>query len=378
MTSWPIKELREVCDIVSPGVREFEGVKKYIATADLNRNEITNFVDIYYNKRPDRANVEVLKGDILLARMARTDKFLLANIRHQNNYIFSTGFAVLRSHKNINPIYLFYFISSRYFSLQKDKLATGATQKAINNESLKKIKIPFPSLLVQQKIVERLDKIIEAQKLNDVIIKKIDELFYSSLIKEFDQIVKFCDFKKIKEICEKPQYGYTASATQEKVGPKFLRISDIQNGIVSWNDVPYCKCDKVGKYLLRDGDIVFARTGATVGKSFLVKNIPQSSVFASYLIRLRLKDLVIAEFLYAYFQTDYYWNQIMGEESGAAQPNVNGSKLSGLKIPVPSLEVQKKIVTKLFSVWEYKKQLLIQKYRLEELFESILDKSLRK
>ena len=78
-------------------------------------------------------------------------------------------------------------------------------------------------------------------------------------------------------------YGYTASATDVDTGVKLLRITDIQNNSVEWNDVPYCEITEpvVIKYLLKEGDIVFARTGATVGKSYLIgKNLPKS-VFAS-------------------------------------------------------------------------------------------------
>src|SRR4051812_15425050 len=86
-------------------------------------------------------------------------------------------------------------------------------------------------------------------------------------------------------------YGYTESASSEAVGPRFLRITDIQNDKVDWDGVPYCKiaASDLPKYRLASGDIVFARTGATTGKSFLVDD-PPDAVFASYLIRLRLLD----------------------------------------------------------------------------------------
>lgn len=83
-------------------------------------------------------------------------------------------------------------------------------------------------------------------------------------------------------------YGYTEKASIQEVGPRFLRITDIQDGDVNWNAVPFCKVnrDDLAKFKLADGDIVFARTGATTGKSFLIKN-PPNSVFASYLIKVQ-------------------------------------------------------------------------------------------
>ena len=90
----------------------------------------------------------------------------------------------------------------------------------------------------------------------------------------------------VGDIAKKIQYGHTESANANQVGPKFLRITDIQERSVDWGTVPFCVCtdDQHEKYRLNAGDIVFARTGATTGKSFLIQN-PPDSVFASYLIR---------------------------------------------------------------------------------------------
>src|SRR5688500_855276 len=76
---------------------------------------------------------------------------------------------------------------------------------------------------------------------------------------------------RIAESCYKPEYGYTASAEQEPVGPRFLRITDIQEQGVDWDSVPYCRCDEntKRKHRLQPGDLLFARIGATTGKNFL-------------------------------------------------------------------------------------------------------------
>ncbi|MBP0018792.1 MAG: restriction endonuclease subunit S [Cyanobacteria bacterium SBLK] len=141
-------------------------------------------------------------------------------------------------------------------------------------------------------------------------------------------------------------YGYTAKASFEETGAKFLRITDIQNDSVNWDKVPYCsiKDSDFDKYRLIDGDIVFARTGATTGKSYLVRN-PLRAVAASYLIRLRLNDPSVSpNFIAKYFQTYEYWNAISLGMSGSAQGGFNASKLSNLVVPIPSLREQKKIV----------------------------------
>jgi type I restriction enzyme, S subunit len=102
--------------------------------------------------------------------------------------------------------------------------------------------------------------------------------------------MKGWEVKKLAEVSA-INYGYTESASSRPVGPRFLRITDIQDDHVDWKSVPYCEIATadLSKYRLASGDIVFARTGATTGKSFLV-DAPPNAVFASYLIRLRLLD----------------------------------------------------------------------------------------
>ncbi|WP_421842475.1 restriction endonuclease subunit S [Marinobacter algicola] len=142
------------------------------------------------------------------------------------------------------------------------------------------------------------------------------------------------------------RYGYTAKASWDKQGPKFLRITDIQNGAVHWDAVPTAKMDKTDfeKHRLKSGDIVFARTGATTGKSYKISS-PPDAVPASYLIRLRLKDTnILPEYVSYFFQTEAYWNVINLGTSGSAQGGFNASKLSQLTIPKPTLSEQKRIV----------------------------------
>lgn len=156
------------------------------------------------------------------------------------------------------------------------------------------------------------------------------------------------------EVAESVDYGVTASAAQQPVGPKFLRITDIQDGGVDWENVPWCDCDarNAANSQLRPGDIVFARTGATTGKSFLIRKCPMDAVFASYLIRVRVGTLVEPCYLSHYFQTPQYWAQINQSARGAAQPGVNATTLKNLKIPLPPIPEQRRIATVLDKVEE--------------------------
>ena len=154
---------------------------------------------------------------------------------------------------------------------------------------------------------------------------------------------------KLEDVAESIQYGHTTSSTQEAVWPRFLRITDIQDRRVDWETVPYCSIPKnqIPKYRLAKGDLLFARTGATVGKSFLITTEIPESIFASYLIRVRVTDAVDPQFIAYYFQSAQYWQQISDNSPGIGQPNVNGSKLAKITFPLPPLPEQRRIVARI-------------------------------
>lgn len=153
---------------------------------------------------------------------------------------------------------------------------------------------------------------------------------------------------RMADVVQKLDYGISASSNPRKEGARFLRITDIRNGRVDWEDVPGL-AESVAiteNQKLRDGDILFARTGGTVGKSFLVSD-PPDACFASYLIRLRCKPEVTPHFLSLFLQSDDYWDQIRAAARGGAQPNINTKSLADLKLSIPPIETQHRIAAEL-------------------------------
>ena len=156
------------------------------------------------------------------------------------------------------------------------------------------------------------------------------------------------------DLATKVDYGLTASASVTDDGPRFLRITDIQNGQVRWEGVPSCECSgaEQAKYRLEASDIVFARTGATTGKSYLINDCPNGAVFASYLIRVRPNGHVVPAYLAYFFQSPDYWRQVRAGSTGSAQPGVNATKLKSLVVPLAPLAEQQCIVSILDEAFE--------------------------
>jgi len=158
---------------------------------------------------------------------------------------------------------------------------------------------------------------------------------------------------KLGEMCAKPQYGFTQSASQEPVGPKFLRITDITSGYIDWDKVPYCRADQraLEKYRLTVGDILFARSGS-VGAVILIKEQPPvDAVFASYLIRVRVNQtVVLPEFVELLVKSNFGQSQLVPR--GAAQKNINAKRLQQIIVPLPPLPEQRRIVARIEELME--------------------------
>lgn len=139
----------------------------------------------------------------------------------------------------------------------------------------------------------------------------------------------------LQSIIKEPQYGYTASAAN-KGNVRFLRITDINGFSIDWQRVPFCQCDRdqFDKYRLSENDILFARIGATTGKSYIVKRAPDA-IFASYLIRVRTNGKTDPDYLYFFFQSDAYWRQINENKNNNLKKGVNASILKSIEVPLP-------------------------------------------
>lgn len=160
----------------------------------------------------------------------------------------------------------------------------------------------------------------------------------------FAELFKTNQTTNLKYYLESTQYGYTASALSGG-SHKLVRITDIKANGVDWDSVPFCNCENDKKFLLKKDDILVTRTGGTVGKSFIVKDCPEKSVYASYLIRLRLNEKANIDFINMFLNSYLFWNQIFDLKSGAAIPNVNAEKLKEIKIPLCTLEQQVEILS---------------------------------
>ena len=224
-----------------------------------------------------------------------------------------------------------------------EQLRASILQQAMEGKLVKQDPNDEPASVLLEKITEEKARLIKEKKIKRT--KKLPAITDEE--KPFD-IPGSWEWVRLGQLASSVRYGFTDSA-KGSGNARFIRITDIQHGSVNWNNVPFCNVpsEKLDDLRLLNNDILIARTGGTVGKSFIVHDVEQTSVFASYLIRIRMVNIQLTNFIAYFLQSPLYWKAISEKQSGTGQPNVNASKLSEIIIPLPSLEEQKRIVAKI-------------------------------
>lgn len=336
-------------------------------------------------------NYIVYPWELVIAMSWATTWKLAINNKNKNYYLNQrVGKFIFK--EDVTKKYCHYFLWTKI-----EENLHKSSWSAIPNLSTKQIleiQIPLPPLEEQKKIVAYLDELnatisklkseyqSQLAMLDEMRNSSLDLAFWGSRERERAYNLNNWKWGKLGDVCEKIQYWFTGKII-EGGRYKYLRITDIQNSEVDWTSVPFVSINEIEakKYLLKSWEIVFARTGATVGKSFLIWEIWENKVFASYLIRIIPQYVRIkSEFLKYFFQSKIYWKQIFADATGAAQPNFNAKKLSFLKIPLPDIETQSQIVSHLDQVHQQitmlKTQVNSQIEHCDELWQSSLEKVL--
>ena len=220
-----------------------------------------------------------------------------------------------------------------------------------------------PASVLLDKIRQEKERLIKEKKIKrdknaSIIYRGEDNSYYEKIlatgeVKCIDEEISFdvpngWEWERWGNISQSIQYGYNAPALEHGV-IKMVRISDIQENCVLWDNVPYCQIEEndIDTYLLKVNDILFARTGGTVGKSFLVEEVPEKAIYAGYLIRTRYSSLLNPRYMKSFMESQLYWEQLKNGTIATAQPNCNGKTLAKMLLPIPPTKEQDRIVEKL-------------------------------
>ena len=372
------------------------GTIPWIKTGELNDGYIYDVEECITDKAFEESSVRLNPiGSVLIAMYGATiGKVGILGINATTNQACCACIPIL-----IDNRFLFYFLKGN-----KDQFINsshGGAQPNISKEIIVQSRFPLPPLAEQKRIVEILNDVLAQIDIIDALQQQYEfdreilkgkiidagirgklteqlpedgnaENLYAHIQEVKANLIKEGKIKKEKslaeitpdeipfeipqnwkwvrwgDISERIQYGFNAPA-KESGRIRMVRISDIQDGKVNWDSVPYCDIAEtdIQEYLLHTNDILFARTGGTVGKSYLVTDVPEDSVYAGYLIRTSYSSLICAQYIKAFMDSELYWKQLQNGTIATAQPNCNGKTLSKMIVPLPPLDEQKRIAYKI-------------------------------
>ena len=206
--------------------------------------------------------------------------------------------------------------------------------------------IPIPqSEEIQEKIVQTLDKFTDyvTELTSELTSRKKQYSYYRDKLLSFEDEVYQVEWKTLGEVA-RFNYGYTDKA-KETGDIRFIRITDIdENGYLKSNDKKYISLTEESRnYLVRHGDLLMARTGATYGKTLFI-DTNETSAYASFLIKITPSEKLNSRYYWHFSKSELYWKQANNLVSKAGQPQFNANSLKNVKIPIPSLEIQSRIV----------------------------------
>ena len=338
-------KLGDICEIVSgstpkTSVKEYwDGDIKWITPAELTDDSY--IIDDTARKLTELGVKKTgltpfPAGTVILSSRAPIGKVAIAGCEMYCNQ----GFKNCICSDKINNKYLYWFLKGNTAFL--NSLGRGATFKEISKGIVGNIEINVPDVADQEKAVVNLEKLSEIIKLRKSELEEFDNLIKARFVEMF--VSKNYPREDLDSLSYgKGEYGaQSASMEYDPSRPRYVRITDINDdGSLNEDYVCSSNTDDDETYKLTYGDFCFARMGATVGKTYAYKSGNQ--IFAGYLIRYKLRlDKVIPEYLYEFTRLDEYWNWVLLNQSGAAQPGINAKKYGSLLIPIAPLEKQQK------------------------------------
>ena len=336
--AFPMMALGEVAEYARCKVQKFEGEKVYFATKDIGIQKINGHSVVSFDNRPSRADCMPKINDVGFALMKNTKKVFIVN-ESISRCIFSTGFGFLRPSEKIVPLFLLYLVISDQFHRAKDAKTPDSIMSAIRPKAVMAINVPVPSLEEQIRIVAEIDDYAKVRDGADAVVQN-----WRPTVK----ISPAWPLVKLGEVASS-QYGFTATA-KNSGNVRYLRITDIdKGGAIKPSAKKYIDADAavMKKYALSENDIVIARSGS-IGRMAICQNTDFPMVFASYLVRLKLDVSRLSPMYLFYFsQTPLYWEQVRRMVVTVAQPNLNAEKMKAIKIPLPPLAEQERIIAEI-------------------------------
>lgn len=359
----------------------------YISTKDieLGSNKVNYFNDMYIDIEENKKFKIANKGDILLCIEGGSAGKKIARLDY--DVCFVNKLCCFKGSDKVYNDFLYYYLQSDLF-LSQFNLNMSGLIGGVSQSLIKEFNIPLLSKERQKKIanyldnkVSLIDETIENNKKEIELLDEYKKNIFSDVIKEYN----FKNYKLKYLTNKKLQYGANSSGVVYRDDlPRYVRITDILNNTLKEQDKLSLQEDKAKDFILKDGDILFARSGGTVGKSFMYENKFGRCAFAGYLIRASFNNKELAQYVYNFTNSVLYekWKNSIFIQSTIQ--NIGADKYSNMLIPIPIdfdnvVRVNNKInkiIIKLDKVIEYRNQIIekLEEYKKSLIYEAVTGK----
>ena len=285
--------------------------------------------------------------------------------------ICSTDILVLRPLEGILNEYLYYLVQSNPFLSLAMSDAVGTKMPRTSWKRLGGFEFLLPPFFEQERIAEILSSVDSSIRATEAVIAQaervkrglMEDLLAGGWGNEaivLGKVPEGWNSRELKEICSiRGEYGANApKSNYDPRLPRYVRITDIDDrGNLQEATTVSIPREKAASYILDEGDIVIARSGATVGKSYIHTADNGECAFAGYLVRFRLKpEIASYDWLKFVLQSKPYWDWVRDNQRAGAQPNINAKEYGNYPLKVPPLAEQQRIARILGSIDELMSQ----------------------
>ena len=347
---------------LNAAAKKYDGKNKYIRITDIDENSHCFNDDDLTSPDIDLENAErykLIEGDILFARTgASVGKSYI--YRKSDGLVYYAGFLIrgkIKDNYDIEFVFQNTLTDGYWNYISVTSQRSG--QPGVNAQEYQEYVLKVPKFKEQFKLgsfFRNLDRLITLhQRKYDSLVNVKKAMLEKMFPKNGETVpeIRFKGFtdaweqRKLGEIACSFEYGLNAAAKKYDGKNKYIRITDIDENSHCFNDddltSPDIDLENAERYKLIEGDILFARTGASVGKSYIYRKSDGLVYYAGFLIRGKIKDNYDIEFVFQNTLTDGYWNYISVTSQRSGQPGVNAQEYQEYVLKVPKFKEQFKL-----------------------------------
>ena len=373
-------KLTDIAPYSGNRVQPFYGLKRYMSTGDLNA-DTPSFEDVTYENRPSRADILVSEGDVLFAKMIRTNKTLKIS-KNLEGTIVSTGFSVHKPLENIiNSEYFLHYLKHEYFQRQKNKLCTGAIQLAITNSGIEKLIIPVPELAAQIYIANILSKVENLIAKRKESITLLDEFLKSTFLDMFgDPVLNKKGWEKVP-LSKLGSLDRGVSKNRPRNAPELLggNYPLIQTGEVTNSGLyitkythTYSELGLKQSKLWKKGTMLITIAANIAQTSILTFDACFPDSIVGFVVNTEEANIIFAHYLFVFYQ-----RSLEKRATQTAQKNINLDMLRKLSVPKPPIELQNHFAQIVEKTETLKSQYQKSLHELENLYGSLSQKAFK-